>query len=227
MLIRIQGQSRLTFPPNLARAHLSVSCEGTNKAATVDSATTALAGLVDATNALVPSAVSMVVSDQLRVSSYTPQDNKGHDLPTKYAASASVTAEFTDLTAILDFLKEQAVIQGIHVSWVRWLLTDESQAAADEAAQVAAVADARVKAERYARAAGGGPVVPVVIADAGMLGIERSSRNVDPMGSAPIMAAKFGSSEPDIHQEFQPEDVIVTCRIDAEFTSDYQDQVPG
>jgi hypothetical protein len=39
-----------------------------------------------------------------------------------------------------------------------------------------------------------------------------------------MMAAKFGSSEPDNHQEFQPEDVVVTCRIDAEFTSDYLDQ---
>lgn len=153
-------------------------------------------------------------SDRLRTWSSRPWNQDGVQLPLVHHAQIGFEVEFTDFTALGRWLSDTASLDGAHVDGVEWALADEHRDELLSEVRSGAVADARTKAEVYARALGLSRVTPLAVADAGMLG--DGGRPPAMHEGAPIAAARaMSAAPPDV--ELEPRPIVVVAEVDARF----------
>lgn len=155
---------------------------------------------------------------QLRTWSNRPYNRDGKQLALVHHASVGVEVKFRDFAALSRWVGEHTVnTDGFHVSHVRWALTEARRDELLHHVRTEAVRDAVTRAQQYADALELGTVVPIAIADAGMLG---ASLHPDGGNSGTFMRAMAapGSASggaPDV--ELVPEDIEVSASVDARF----------
>lgn len=155
-------------------------------------------------------------SDRMQTWSSRPWNQDGEQLPLVHHAQIGFDAEFADFTALGRWLSSSATIDGLAIEGVEWTLTDAHLDELFVEVRTAAVADARAKAEVYARALGLTRVSVLAVADAGMLGEGLHPVVGGGHENAPVARAlAMSRSAPEV--ELSPRPITVAADVDARF----------
>lgn len=150
-------------------------------------------------------------TDQLRTWANRPWNNEGKQLPLVHHASIGIQVKFSEFTELSRWVgRHISDTGGFQLSRIEWALTTAHRDELVGQVHTRAVQDAVARAQRYADALGLGPVRPVAIADAGMLG--RSPAAISGPVALRGMAAK---AAPEV--ELAPADIEVSVSVDARF----------
>jgi uncharacterized protein len=216
--ITVQGEHETWFEAERATLDVTISVDGPRREEVLERAS-ALADRV--TSAIAPlrdgGAVTRWSSDRVHVSAQRPWNNEGRQLPLVHAASVAVQARFRDRDALAAVVNEIADLDGVQITGIAWDLSGETRRAALAEAQTAAVRAAVAKGEIYARAAGLSSVVPIAIADPGLLGAGGASGGggVLPSAAAPkMMRASADSSARGAGFDLVPERIRIVAQVD-------------
>lgn len=157
-------------------------------------------------------------TQEVRTWSHRPFNKDGRQLPLVHHAAVGLQVKFRDYTALSRWIGEHtAATDGFRVDQVRWALTEVRNQALTREVRERAVQDAAVRAQAYADALGLGPISPVAIADAGMLG-----HGTEPTSGSEVMysrAARGKAPGQGPELDLIPEDIEVSVHVDARFTS--------
>lgn len=154
---------------------------------------------------------------QVRTWADRPWNNEGKQLPLVHHASVDIKVKFSDFTALSRWVGGHVTeTGGFSLSRIEWALTAKHRDELVARVHTAAVQDAVTRAQRFSDALALGPVRPVAIGDAGMLG-----RSPEGSSSAPFalraMAAPKGGGAPEL--DFSPADIEVAVSVDAKFVA--------
>ncbi|TNM36643.1 DUF541 domain-containing protein [Nocardioides albidus] len=148
-----------------------------------------------------------------------PWNKDGKQLPLVHHASVGVEVKFRDFGALAGWVGQHvAATRGFRLNGVTWALTEANRLDLERTVRTRAVQAAARRAQEYADALGLGPVRPVALADAGMLG-----EGIAPLGGGGggayvrMAAADTGGGA---ELELAPEDIEVTAEVDARFVAD-------
>jgi len=212
--ITVRGSHHAKVAPERARVRARVSLDGPELERVVAAAGHLAEQVRDSIVALHDPDAGPVVewaSDRMQTWSSRPWNQDGEQLPLVHHTQIGFDAEFADFTVLGRWLSDVAVLEGVHVDGVEWTLTDQHRDELLGEVRSAAVADARTKAELYARALGMTRVTALAIADAGMLGEGIHPVGVHEGAARMAMAAR----SPEI--ELEPRTIVVTAEVDARF----------
>ena len=214
MEITVRGVCRTSHPAELGTVSAHIAVEG-GDAATVFTA------VVEHSHQARTSVIALHDPDAGPVTSWAGQDvhtwatrpwsQDGAQLPLVHHARTDLRVTFRDVAALGAWLTEMSAVEGFGVEQVEWTLTEEREAELTRAARARAVADAWSKARDYAAALGLGEVRAVALADAGMLGPHPQEEQ------ARFARAALAAGGPDL--ALVPQDVEVSCEVDARFTA--------
>lgn len=217
VIITVRGESQTRVAPERAIAHLTASVDGPERGAVVERIA-ALAGPVrdDLTARKEAGKIADWTSQRVSVWSDRPWNAEGRQLDLVHHASVELTATFTDVLALSDWLSGLAATEGLQVGTVEWDLTPESRARIEREVATDAVGVAVERAAAYAAAIGRSDVTPVQIADLGLLGDGR------PEAPSPRMFAKASlamdaAGAPVV--DFRPDDIVITAAVEARFSA--------
>lgn len=196
-IITVRGESESRIAPERAIAHVTASVDGPVRGSVVEQIAS-LAQPVRADLQARKDAGGIVdwASQRVAVWSDRPWNNEGRQLDLVHHASVELTATFTDVLALSDWLNAIATTDGWQVGAVEWQLTPETRATA------------------YATAIGKTTVTPVQIADLGLLSGGSPERHAPRMLAKAAMMDAAGSG-PAV--EFRPDDIVVTAAVEARF----------
>jgi uncharacterized protein YggE len=208
----VRGQARGKYPAERATLGLAANVEGADRQDVYHRAVGLQEELaLDLDRLLEAGAVTRWSSDQLRMLSHRPPSDSGNR-PLMYRVAVKFTAEFTDFEELSAFLDKWAPRDGVEVGHTEWDLTEENRRKHEALLRSAAVADATVKAQAFASAAGRGSVEAVQLADPGMLG-DHNRPQVTRMAMA-----SAGGGAPSL--ELRPDDIGLEISVDARFVAD-------
>lgn len=152
-------------------------------------------------------------TQQLRTWANRPWNNEGRQLPLVHHASIGMQVKFSDFTELSRWVGMHITeTGGFSLSRIEWALTDAHRDGLIADVHTNAVRDAVTRAQRYADALDLGAVRPVTIADAGMLGLERTQGQYAAPGAVLAMAA---GGTPEV--ELAPADIKISVSVDARF----------
>lgn len=215
--ITVRGESQTRIAPERAIAHVTVSADGPERGAVVERIA-ALAEPVRSELSARKAAGTITDWSSQRVSVWSdrPWNNEGKQLDLVHHASVEITATFTDVIALSDWLNGVAEKDGLQVGAVEWQLTPETRARVEREVAIEAVSVAVERATAYAAAIGKATVTPLEIADLGLLSDGRPEA-----ASAPRMFARAAmdaaGSSPAV--DFRPDDIVVSAGVEARFTA--------
>jgi len=212
--ITVRGSFAAFEQPERGTVHATVSYEGPQMepvyarvARDLDNVKASIDPLVGTDNA----AVTWWSADQLRTWSTRPWNQDGEQLPLVHHASVDVEVKFRDFSALSRWVGQHiADTEGFRVGRVEWTLTANRREALEKEVRTRAVRDAAARAQEYAEALGLGPVRPVAIADAGMLGSQPESGRSE-------ASMRFGAVGGAADVELVPQHIEVSAAIDARF----------
>ena len=212
--ITVRGSFSAFERPERGTVHASIAYEGPamepvygRVARDLEAVKASIARLDDKENG----AVTWWSADQLRTWSNRPWNKDGKRLPLVHHAIVGLEVKFRDFSALSRWVGEHvANTEGFRVAHVEWALTAKRREALEKEVRTRAVRDAVTRAQAYADALGLGPVRPVGIADAGMLG-----KRTESGPSAAYMRAGAVGGAPDV--ELVPEHIEVSAQVDARF----------
>ncbi|TPW75924.1 SIMPL domain-containing protein [Schumannella soli] len=221
--ITVQGEHETWFEAERATLEIAISFDGPRRDEVLRRATE-LADRVAATIEPLHAsgAVTRWSADRVNVSAQRPWNNQGKQLPLVHAANVGVQARFRDRDALTSVVNALADVEGVQISGISWDLSGETRRAALAEAQTAAVRAAVAKGEIYARAAGLSTVVPVAIADAGMLaaGGATGAGGVFPGGAVPRMARAVADSAGGAAGfDLVPERIRIVAQVDVRLSA--------
>jgi uncharacterized protein YggE len=212
--ITVRGEHTAFLRPERATVHAEIGLEGPSGAAVYDGAVGSARRVTDAVTALHDPEAGPVTwwsSDQVRTWARRPWNQEGKQLPLVHHAQLTLQVKFRDFARMSAWLGEVTPVPGFRVGRIEWALTAARQESTTREVRVAAVRQAAEKAQAYADALGLGPVHPVALADAGMLGDGLEPRHEGAAMFSRAAAAGGGDVE------FVPQDVAVVARVDARF----------
>jgi hypothetical protein len=212
--ITVRGAFTAFEQPERGTVHATVAYEGpemepvyTRVARDLDNVKASIGPLAGTDHA----AVTWWSADQLRTWSRRPWNQDGKQLPLVHHASVDVDVKFRDFSALSRWVGQHiADTEGFRVARVEWTLTANRREALEKEVRTRAVRDAAARAQEYADALGLGPVRPVAVADAGMLG---SQPETGPSTAFMRAGAVGGASD----VELVPEHIEVSAQVDARF----------
>lgn len=162
-------------------------------------------------------------AEQLRTWSNRPWSKDGKQLPLVHHATVGVEAKFRDFSELSRWVGQGiANIEGFSLEGVKWALTSKRRQALTSEVRTRAVQDATVRAQHYADALGFGKVVPVAIADAGML-----AAGLDPDRVAVAGYSRVGSAARQSNVELVPNHIELSASVDARFEVPEHELAPG
>ncbi|MBM9459762.1 SIMPL domain-containing protein [Nocardioides sp. zg-536] len=156
-------------------------------------------------------------TQQVRTWARRPWNNEGKQLPLVHHASVGLEVKFRDFTELTRWVGRHVVATpGFALDGVAWALTEKRRAELERTVRTRAVQDAARRAQEYADALGLGPVRPVAIADAGMLG-----EGIAPTSLAAVAfsRASAGKESGGVELQLTPEDIKVAADVDARFVA--------
>ncbi|MDV3124051.1 SIMPL domain-containing protein [Mycobacterium sp. 21AC1] len=213
--IIVRGSCSAFQPPERATVHATVSFEGP----AIEPVYERVARDLDAVKASIgplhnpdDGPVTWWSTAQLHTWANRPWNNEGKQLPLVHHASVGLEVKFSDFTALSRWVGEHITgTAGFALSRIEWALTAVHREELVVEVHTGAVRDAVVRAQRYADALGLGPIRPVAIADAGMLG---HSSPADVPQLRAMAAVPMGSAR---EVELVPADIEVSVSVDARF----------
>lgn len=218
VIITVRGESQARVTPERATAHVTATADGPERGAVVERIA-ALAEPVRADLAARKAAGGIADWASQRVSVWAdrPWNAEGRQLDLVHHASVELTATFTDVLALSDWLNGMAATEGLQVGAVEWELTPETRARVEREVATAAVAVAVERATAYAQAIDRSAVTPVQIADLGLLGGDAPGQPSPRMfAKASAMAMDAGAANA---AQFHPDDIVVTAAVEARFSA--------
>ncbi|PZU49580.1 MAG: SIMPL domain-containing protein [Microbacterium sp.] len=218
VIITVRGESEAHVAPERAVAHITATADGPERGTVVER----IAAIAEPVRADLgrrkdAGGVADWASKRVSVWADRPWNTEGKQLDLVHHACVELTATFTDVIALSDWLNGIAATDGLQVGSVDWQLTPETRARVEREVATDAVGVAVERATAYAQAIGRGTVTPVQIADLGLLG------DAAPTAPSPRMFARASAMSMDAGAapavEFRPDDIIVTAAVEARFTA--------
>ncbi|MEN2742437.1 SIMPL domain-containing protein [Microbacterium sp. X-17] len=209
--ITVRGEYEERVAPEEAVAHIVVRAEGPERAPVVDLLSSRSAPIgADLTARQAQGALLRWSSQRMFVWSERPWAD-GRRLAPVHHASIELAAVFADAPTLSAWLGEVAERDGIDIGAIEWQLSRETAKQVESAVAARAVEVAVERATAYASAIGCTHVVPLEIADAGLLG-NPDGTPAPRMLRAAAMLADGGSA-----LDLRPEDITVTATVEARF----------
>lgn len=165
--------------------------------------------------------VTWLSTQQVRTWANRPWHKDGKQLPLVHHAAVGLEVKFREFAELGRWVSHHVTATaGFTVAGVEWALTEKRKLALTRDVRAKAVQDAARRAQEYADGLGLGPVRPVAVADAGMLG-----QGLGPQGGggAPYtrgFAAAPASAGGGPELELLPEDIEIAASVDARFVAD-------
>lgn len=218
VIITVRGNSETRLAPERAVAHVTAKADGPERAAVI----ARIAQVADPVRQELDAAKSASTvtewhSQRMSVWADRPWNDRGEQLPLVHHAALEITATFTDVAALSDWLNAASTRDGLSVGTIDWQLSPETRARVEREVATQAVAVAVERATSYAKAIGHESVEPVEIADLGLLG------GGDSAPVQPVMAfARSGKSVGDSLEgasaaDFRPDEIVVSAGVEARF----------
>ena len=217
--ITVRGSFSAFQPPERATLHTTIAYEGPpvepvyqRVARDLDTVKSSIVPLKTGTH----SAVTWWSAEQLHTWSRRPWNKDGKQLPLVHHASVGVEVKFRDFNVLSRWIGEHiATIEGFGVSYINWALTTKRREELLKHVRTQAVRDAVTRAQQYADALELGPVRPIAVADAGMLGAARPEDGA--VDSYHLRAAEASSGRMDV--ELAPEHIEISAAVAARFVA--------
>lgn len=213
VVISVSGSHELRLAAERATVHATVATDGSSRAPVVEHALT-LASAVRTGIQTLETAGSVLqwTSKQLSVRADRPWNHEGNQLAPVFYASVEFTVTFADLAELSTWTTDLSTHEGVNVGHIDWHLSPATATSTERKVAAEAVRVAVTRATAYAEALGLHEVVPLEIADAGLL----SRRDAQPQGKgAPRVERMMAMSAPAM--EFQADDIIVSATVEARF----------
>jgi uncharacterized protein YggE len=214
--ITVRGSYAAFQQPERGTAHVSISYEGEEMASVYDWVATDLEAVKASVLALLDGERGPITwwsAEQLRTWSAHPWNADGEQLPLVHHASVGVQVTFLDFQALSRWVGQHvADTAGFRLSNIAWALTVKRRDELAKEVRTQAVQDAVNRAQQYADALGLGNVVPVAIADVGMLKANGPFIDAQPVA----MSAARGAPDVDL----VPRDIEISAAVDARFLAD-------
>lgn len=215
VIITVRGEQSTRVTAEIAVATVSARLDGSERSRVVGTVTTSGAEIAEELTALATSgAVVRWSTDRVSVWSDRPWNQDGEQLPLVFHAAISARAEFTDFTALSEWLGRLAERDGVSVDDLTWELTPASRTTVEADVARGAVAVAVSRARAYAEAIDLATVTPVEIADAGMLHAPQSESMPKGMMMRAMSADAGGAG-----LSLEPRDITVAATVEARFTA--------
>ncbi|MGA4507976.1 SIMPL domain-containing protein [Propionibacteriaceae bacterium G1746] len=221
MEISVRSRAIGRRQPDIAALYLRASHESPNREDAalrvhelMSSATQQLNTLKDTR----PEVVDKLVISPVGVRTWRPW-NKGKQMPPLYEASATIEVRLTDVEVVSELASGWSTIEGLNFGAPHWLLTDDSKAALEEEVTAEAVRLARRRAELMATASGFSSVVPIQVADSGLLSEGARPEAMFAM-AAPAAARGSAGGAPMPEFEIKPEEITLDVSIEARFRAE-------
>lgn len=212
--VTVRGEHEARVAPERATIRVSVRAEGPERTTVVEHVMR-LAEPVRGSITERADAGSVVdwTSKRLSVRAERPWNNEGKRLAPVYYASIDFTATFIEASELSIWVSDISPWDGVEVGWVNWHLTPETNARIEQEVAAQAVGVAVTRAETYARALGREEVVPLEIADVGLIS------SGQPSPASPMLKARAGAFAADSApaMEYEPEDIVIAATVEARF----------
>lgn len=221
MTITVRGEHTTRLQPERVTVHGTVHHEGSSREPALEAALATAAAvreLVEPGFDEQAGPITRWAAESTRMWSSRPWSQDGAQLPFMHYAEFGVTVEFSDFAAASRWVEDAARIEGLTINRLSWELTDATREKVTAETRMRAVESALQKAGDYAAAIGlglGAPV-PVALADPGMLGDHPGDGGGGPV---PMMAraAAFDASGGSPELALRPDEIAVSCAVDARF----------
>ncbi|HYG93529.1 MAG TPA: SIMPL domain-containing protein [Nocardioides sp.] len=218
--ITVRGSFTAFHRPERGTAHVTIGFEGPDPQPVYERVVRELESVKTSVQALHDPGHGPVTwwsTQHVRTWANRPWNKDGVQLPLVHHASVGVEVKFSDFAALSQWVGRHAKeTPGFSLSRVAWALTEGRRKELERTVRTRAVQDAARRAQEYADALGLGPVAPVAIADAGMLG-----EGLDPStGGGEYLRAGAAPPSGGGELELLPEDIEVTTSVDARFVVD-------
>lgn len=212
--ITVRGEHEVRSAPERAVAHATAAVDGPDRSRVVE-ALAAVAESVRADVEALRGAGGIVEwnSGQASVWTERPWNADGRQLDPVHHAAVDIEAVFDDFAALSRWLDGISVQDGIRIGHIDWQLTPATRARLEREAAASAVEAAVVRASAYASAVGRSTVVPVEIADVGLLQPDGSGGPPAPLMARAAFSADGGAPAIDL----RPGDIVVTAAVEARF----------
>ncbi|UOE45524.1 SIMPL domain-containing protein [Agromyces larvae] len=219
VVITVLGSAETHHPAERATVTVSISFEAADRGRSFEPVSrlhSELGEQLRTLAALDPAPLTWWSAGQLRTASYRPWNKDGKVLPPVHRTTAEIEAKFADFATLADWTSRVALVDGVTVVGIDWALTERTRDRLRERVRDDAVRSARRKAEAYAASLGLGAVVPVAIADPGMLeaGMQSYAGGA-PAGVRAMAAAGGGNGGPSI--DFTPRHLTIEASVHARF----------
>lgn len=220
MEITVSGTHKMSLKPERATVHFSAGFEDDEPGRVLASTTrlvTELTGEITELKATPSSPITWYAVLPVKTRSWRPYNNQGAILPMRYAAVAELHVKFADFDALSRYVSRIGGRPGVTLGWVEWALTEATRQSFQAKVLAGAVANARERALTIARAAGASDVVPLEVADPGLLrGQPGAGGGPVPVKAARLAADPGNAAQPD-HIQLAPEDIDLEATVHARF----------
>ncbi|WP_194764177.1 SIMPL domain-containing protein [Microbacterium sp. UFMG61] len=214
--VTVRGEHEARVAPERATIRVSVRAEGAERSAVVERAMRLTEPVRDSITAREGSGTVVDwTSTRLTVRAERPWNNEGTRLDPVYYASIDLTATFTEASELSIWVSDIAPWDGVEVGWVNWHLTPETTARVEREVAAEAVGVAVSRAQAYATALGLGEVVPVEIADVGLIA-PPPSQPFAGMAKARGMMQESAALA-DASMEYEPDEIVISATVEARF----------
>lgn len=214
--VTVRGQHEARIAPERATIQVSVRAEGSERSAMVEQVMRLTDPVRDSITAR-QGAGSVVdwTSTRLAVRAERPWNSEGKRLDPVYHASIDLTVTFTEASELSIWVTDISPWDGVEVGWVNWHLTAETNARIEREVAAEAVSVAVARAQAYATALGLGDVVPIEIADVGLIA-PTPTQPFDGVAKFRGMvqeSAVSGSAS----MTYEPDEIIISATVEARF----------
>lgn len=206
--------------PELSTLWATASAEGADRAAVRQQVTELMQHLVAVLDELAAAHPGVVATREvapLSVSTWQPWDEQGEQLPARHQVKGRVRVDLGDVEALAELTTRWSALEGVTLQAPVWSLTDDGRRELEAEVTREAVQQARERAQVMAEASGFSRVIPVQVADAGLLGEgERPSQPAMAGGLAVSRSMADGEES----YEISPREVVVRVRVEARFRAE-------
>lgn len=214
--VTVRGEHEARLAPERATIRVSVRAEGPDRGSVVDQAMR-LAEPVRESITTRKDSGSVIdwTSTRLSVRAERPWNSDGNRLAPVYYANIDLTATFSEASELSIWVSDVSPWDGVEVGWVNWHLTPETTSRVEREVAAEAVGVAVARARAYATALGLAEVVPVEIADVGLI----APTPAQPVaGMAKARGAAFMSADAGgASMEYEPDEIVISATVEARF----------
>lgn len=213
--ITVRGEHEMRVPPERGTVHVTVRAEGHERTGVVETAMRLAEPVrTSITERQGSGSVTDWTSKRLAVRAERPWNSEGKQLALVYYASVDFTATFAEASDLSVWVSEISVWDGVDIGAVHWHLTPPTRAEIEREVASSAVGVAVRRAEAYASTLGLQTVVPLEIADTGLISREQTPAPQMMMARGAAFVAESAPA-----MEYEPEEIVISATVEARFTA--------